>query len=201
MAETLTLVLQADPKALLALTPLLREGVGAQVRPGLSLRRTLVEDLGLDPVCVEERVQTVFLDGSPVDDIDADCASPGCTLALAAALPGVAGIAMRRGSPVGVFREGIAHGVPHDVDAGRTGSGEGLAVTLKLFNSVAVECLAPVLGRGITLRARRLAELLTAAPDALATASFSLDGQAMDRAGLVAALQGSNGQLRVQAVP
>ncbi|MBA4357015.1 MAG: hypothetical protein C0405_04735 [Desulfovibrio sp.] len=201
MAETLTLVLQADPKALLALTPLLREGVGAQVRPGLSLRRTLVEDLGLDPVCVEERVQTVFLDGSPVDDIDADCANPGCTLALAAALPGVAGIAMRRGSPVGVFREGIAHGVPHDVDAGRTGSGEELAVTLKLFNSVAVECLAPVLGRGITLRARRLAELLTADPDALATASFSLDGQAMDRAGLVAALQGSNGQLRVQAVP
>jgi hypothetical protein len=97
------------PKALLALTPILREGVAVSLRPGLSLRQTMVQDLGFCPECVEERVQTVFLDGSPVDDIDADQARQGCTLALAGALPGVAGIAMRRDSPVGVFREGIAH--------------------------------------------------------------------------------------------
>jgi hypothetical protein len=194
---TPTLVIQAAPQALLALTPILREGVGAAVRPGLPLRRTLVEDFGLDPACVETRVQTVFLDGSPVDDIDADCAAEGCTLALAGALPGVAGIAMRRGSPVGVFREGITH----DAGTDHASTGGRIAVTLKLFNSVALECLAAVLGQGVTLRARRLAELLGADPDALAQASFRLDGQSLDRAALIALLQGLDGQLRVQAAP
>lgn len=192
-----TLAIQAAPEALLALTPILREGVIAAVRPGVSLRRTLVEDLGLDPACVEKRVQTVFLDGSPVDDIDADHASAGCTLALAGALPGVAGIAMRRGSPVGVFREGITH----NTGAGPAGTGGQLNVTLKLFNSVALECLAAVLGRGVTLRARRLAELLAADPDALAHAAFRLNGRRLDRAGLATALEGLDGQLRVQAAP
>jgi len=197
MSETRTLVIRAAPQALLALTPLLREGVGVLLRPGLPLRRTLAEDLGLDPAYVEERVQTVFLDGSPVDDIDADCASAGCTLALAGALPGVAGIAMRRGSPVGVFREGITHGATPS----QAGSAGMLSVTLKLFNSVAVEALSAVLGQGVTLRAQRLAELLAADPQALAAATFSLDRRPLDRAGLVAALADSDGLLRVQAIP
>ncbi|MBU1228704.1 MAG: hypothetical protein KKA55_11900 [Proteobacteria bacterium] len=195
MPETATLLIRAAPEALLALTPILREGVGVSLRPGLSLRQTMIQDLGFCPECVEERVQTVFLDGSPVDDIDADSARDGCTLALAGALPGVAGIAMRRGSPVGVFREGITHGE----DAGRGDAGGLLAVTLKLFNTVALECLAHVLEQGADIGAGRLAELLAAAPEALAEAAFSLDSQDMDRAGLVAALRGISGQVRVLA--
>ena len=200
MAPTPSLVIHADPKSLLALTPILREGVIAAVRPGVPLRRTLVEDLGLDPVYVEERVQTVFLDGSPVDDIDADCASAGCTLALAGALPGVAGIAMRRKSPVGVFREGITHGPDLVEGTGQAGVGEGLTVTLKLFNSVAVECLAQVLTRGVEVRSGRLAELLADDPDALDEASFTLDGSPAPRAALLNALAVGQGPLRVRAI-
>ncbi|MBU1042009.1 MAG: hypothetical protein KKF77_13005, partial [Proteobacteria bacterium] len=82
MPQQHILTVTAAPEALLALTPILREGVGIGLRPGLSLRQTMIQDLGFCPTCVEERVQTVFLDGSPVDDIDADHAAPGCTLAL-----------------------------------------------------------------------------------------------------------------------
>ena len=195
MAEIPNLTLRAAPEALAALTPLAREGLGITVAPGRSLRDTLTRDLGLAPACVEERVQTVFLDGSPVDDIDADHARPGCTLALAGALPGVAGIAMRRGSPVGVYREGITHHMTPE-----TGGERPFQVTLKLFNSVAVECLANVLFRGVEVRAGRLAELLADDPDALACASFTLNGQALDRAGIIAKLSGGQGQLRLHAV-
>jgi 3'(2'), 5'-bisphosphate nucleotidase len=195
MSATRSLVINAEPRALLALTPILREGVAVSLRPGLSLRQTMTQDLGFCPQCVEQRVMTVFLDGSPVDDIDLDRASTGCTLALAGALPGVAGIAMRRGSPVGVFREGITH----DENSFRPDSGQPLPVTLKLFNSIAVECLAAVLEQGASMRAGRLAELLAAEPDALAQADFSLDGQALDRAGLLEVLAGQTWTLRVIA--
>jgi 3'(2'), 5'-bisphosphate nucleotidase len=196
MPDTHTLTITARPEALLALTPILREGVGIGLRPGLNLRQTMIQDLGFCPTCVEERVQTVFLDGSPVDDIDADHAVPGCTLALAGALPGVAGIAMRRDSPVGVFREGIAH----DIAQAEAATGTGLLpVTLKLFNTVALECLAAVLEQGVELRAGRLAELLAKDADALARAAFALDGQPLDRAALIQALAGRVDTLRVMA--
>ena len=201
MPRNQLLTVTAKPEALLALTPILREGVGIGLRPGLSLRQTMIQDLGFCPTCVEERVQTVFLDGSPVDDIDADHATPGCTLALAGALPGVAGIAMRRGSPVGVFREGIAHDIEDDIeDGGQAAATALLPVTLKLFNTVAIECLAAVLEQGVELRAGRLAELLLADPDALAQASFQLNGQDIDRAGLMAALANQAETLRLTAV-
>ncbi|MHC1700687.1 MAG: 3'(2'),5'-bisphosphate nucleotidase CysQ [Humidesulfovibrio sp.] len=198
MPTTRTLLIRAEPEALLALTPILREGVTVSLRPGLSLRQSMIQDLGLCPECVEERVQTVFLDGSPVDDIDVDSAAPGCTLALAGALPGVAGIAMRRGSPVGVFREGITHGVAQ-IQAGKAGQARTVGATLKLFNTVALECLTAVLEQGVELRAGRLAELLEADPAALAQAGFSLDGQTIDRAGLMATLTGQAGTLRLTA--
>lgn len=195
MATVSTLNIHATPEALMALTPLIREGVCVSISAGRSLRQTLTMDLGIGAQCVEERIQTVFLDGSPVDDIDTDFARPGSTLALAGAMPGVAGIAMRRGSPVGVFREGVTHHAAKELPS----SAIPLRVTLKLFNSVAVECLAQVLAHGVELRSGRLAELLTDNPQALAEASFSLNSQPVDRPALVAALAGGREALRVHA--
>jgi len=179
------LVIHAETDALAALTPLAMEGFGVRVAAGRTLRETLTQDLGLSPDYVERRVQTVFLDGSPVDDIDADHARPGGTLALAGALPGVAGIAMRRGSPVGVFREGVTH---HDATE-PPAMERSLPLTLKLFNIVAAECLALVLARGVDVRPGRLAELLASRPEALAQATFRLDGQPLSRAAVLAALR------------
>jgi hypothetical protein len=195
MTATSTLLLRAEPAALAALTPLAREGLGLRLPAGRTLRETLTLDLNLCPDCVEERIQTVFLDGSPVDDIDADHIRPGCTLALAGALPGVAGIAMRRGSPVGVYREGITHRAEQQA----AGSGRDLALTLKLFNSVAVECLAKVLAHGVFVRAGRLAELFASDADALAGVAFELDGHGLARAELAQALAGGQGQLFLRA--
>ena len=195
MSERHDILVRCEAEAVLGLTPLFREGVEVSVRPGRTLRQTMVEDLGFCPQCVEERVQTVFLNGSPVDDIDADAATPGCTLALAGALPGVAGIAMRRGSPVGVFREGITHEAAHQADR----VGQPIPVTLKLFNSVALECLAWVLEQGVLVRAARLTELLRGDADALAGAQFHLDGAALDRVALLDKLEQLPGLVRLVA--
>lgn len=223
MARTRNLLVKAPADALEALTPLAREGFGVEVTAGCSLRATLADDLGLGRECVETRIQTVFMDGSPVDDIDTDFARPGSVLALAGALPGVAGIAMQRGSRIGVYREGITHQAgaqqpgqkaEPQVGADRTGlrpshpvwqdaaaseTPRPLRITLKLFNTVAVECLAQVLRHGVELRAGRLAELLDERPEALAQARFELDGEALSRAELVSALHGAHAPLRLSA--
>ena len=193
---------------MLALTPLLREGVTVSLTPGRTLRQSMTEDLGIAPDCVEQRVQTVFLDGSPVDDIDADSAEPGCTLALAGALPGVAGIAMRRNSPVGAFRQGITHcHGEHEHASPVSGSFD---VTLKLFNSVALECLGTVLERGVAVRAARLLELLED-PEVLPGATFALGTPPLnvaplampplDRPALLAALRALPGLIRLVVLP
>ncbi|MDP2847852.1 MAG: hypothetical protein Q8O35_06625 [Humidesulfovibrio sp.] len=195
MAQTRILQVLATAEALEAMTPLAREGFGVRIAAGLSLRSTLADDLGLGPECVEKRIQTVFLDGSPVDDIDQDFARPGSTLALAGALPGVAGIAMQRGSRIGVFREGITHSAVRDLPA----SDRSLRITLKLFNTVAVECLAQILSRGVEVRSGRLAELLDDNPEALTQATFLLDGAPLDRTALVSALRGGREPLSMVA--
>lgn len=195
MAETRTLIIHAQAEALAALAPLAREGFGIDVPAGRSLRQTLAEDLGLGAECVEKRIQTVFLDGSPVDDIDADHVRPGCALALAGALPGVAGICMQRQSRIGVYREGITHRAEEELPA----STRSLRITLKLFNVVAVECLAQVLSHGVEVRSGRLAELFEENPEALAQADLLLDGHTITRAALADALRSENAPLRLKA--
>jgi len=184
MAGRSTLRIRAAAADLETLAPLAREGLGLRLPAGRTLRESLALDLGICPDCVEERLRTVFLDGSPVDDIDAERLRPGCALALAGALPGVAGIAMRRDSPVGVFREGITSRA--DDSAGEQAG--DLDLTLRLFNSAAEECLVTVLAHGATVRGGRLAELLAGDAARLAAAGFELDGRALSRAELIDAL-------------
>lgn len=186
----------ASAQNLAGLAALAREGLSVNIAAGRSLRQTLTDDLGLGAECVECRIQTIFLDGSPVDDIDTDHARPGSALALAGALPGVAGICMQRGSRIGVFREGITH-QSQDLPA----SQQSLRITLKLFNVIAEECLAQVLSRGAEVRAGRLAELLDANPEALAHARLELDGQDISRQDLANALRGGTSPLLLTAHP
>lgn len=118
-----------------ALKPILQAGVGVRVPLRQNLRRFLTDDLGIDPAYVDERLQTVFLDGSPVDDFDTAVVMPGATLALSGAMPGLVGATMRRGGYYARMREGIAYdsgAEQGEVDA----PSEKPVVYVKLFNRV-----------------------------------------------------------------
>jgi len=73
------------------------EGVLLGVPVGCPIRALLREVLGLTDEYIEARLQTVFLDGKPVDDIDGPLSGTGATLALAPAMPGLMGAMLRRG--------------------------------------------------------------------------------------------------------
>jgi hypothetical protein len=109
---------------------LLQRGVGIPDGTGASVRAFLQGTLGIDPAYIEEQLQTVFLDGHPVDDFDGPRVRPGAVLALSGAMPGLAGATMRRGGYYARMREGITHAGSHQA---QEGAEEGVVV-VKLFN-------------------------------------------------------------------
>ncbi len=138
------------------LNPLLRTGVGVAVPGPLPVRALLCEVLGLDPEFVERRIATLFLNNHPVDDLDATLVRPGDSLALAAAMPGIAGITMRRNSPVKALRADISC----RTEAGGASPAAAGPVVLKLFNFIALEAGPGLLAQGVLAPADRLADIL-----------------------------------------
>ena len=142
--------LQGTQECLRELLPLVREGVGLDLELGGSLDDLLIRQLGMTPEYVAERVMTIFLDGAAVDDTASATIRSGSAVALAAAMPGLAGAALRKGSPISGFRGPQCAGE----GGGTAGCGR---IVCKLFGHVAQECGPDLLARGCVVPAARLA--------------------------------------------
>ncbi|MDA8409499.1 MAG: hypothetical protein M0001_03805 [Treponema sp.] len=161
---------------------LLQAGFSLRAPAGMSARAFMREVLGFPDAYIEGAVSTVFIDDSPVDDIDAARLVEGSRIALSAAMPGLVGAVMRRHSPYAALRESISYregeggagggggrvvGNDRAAGEGRGGGGGGGAapapevrVGVKLFNSVMVDRGPEVLARGIYLEGQRAVEAL-----------------------------------------
>jgi len=142
--------------ALSELHPFLRRGFRMEVHLGRSLWDVLTRDCGIDPDYLRNRVQTVFLNGSPVDDFRDPVTSSGQNIALSAAMPGLVGATMRRGGFYAGLRQGISH--RQDPEEARAETGWLL---LKLYNFPATELCPVILSRGMVLEASECRELIS----------------------------------------
>lgn len=155
---------------------LLGQGVFLEVQAGCSLKDLLCTQLGIPPDYLKRRIQTMFLNASPVDAPENATVAPGAIIALSAAMPGLVGAVMRKGGHYAGLRQAISYGPSAECPtAGRA------IVRLKFFNLVAAELGPGFLGRGVGLRGedwqdflRRYAEEL----DQRCAASF-IDGKAV----------------------
>jgi hypothetical protein len=128
------------------LSAVLQAGFGMYVPSGLSVNGLLCRELGIDPQYVRERVTTVFVDGKCVDDMEGSRLTAGSMLALSSSMPGLAGAAVRRGSPFGRFRGSVTHrGRGADADL------PGGIIRVKLFNVLIAELGPAFLARGIVV--------------------------------------------------
>src|SRR5512137_27882 len=93
-ADRLDITVPADRLAYFF--PLLQKGFELKVCLGTPIGVLLRDGLGLTDEYIETRIQTVFLDGKPVDDINGALIRDGSTLALAPAMPGLMGAMLRR---------------------------------------------------------------------------------------------------------
>lgn len=141
-AKTLSICVQALIATAPAFAGLLRQGVGVWLEAPKPVRDFLVEDLGLSLEYATHRIPGLFLNGVAVDDWEATLVAPGDEVALSGTMPGLAGIALRRQSPLKRFRADLVTPFRiHDVAAG--------TVTVRPFNFVAQDLVEPLLARGI----------------------------------------------------
>jgi hypothetical protein len=125
---------------------LLQEGVlfraetGAKVKPLLTGLLQVTEDY------VDERINTVFLNGKAVDELEDATVGPDAIIAVSASMPGFVGACFRKSGYYASMRSNVAYR--------ESGSGEaGLQtfVCVKLFNVLARELGEPILKSGIVL--------------------------------------------------
>ena len=151
--------------------PLLQKGFALGVHAGCPIGVFLRDGLGLTDEYIEARIQTVFLDGKPVDDIDTALIRDGATLALAPAMPGLMGAMLRRGGYYAPMRSGITH----HIDAAPQGIGQG-RIVMKLFGMALRELGPQLLERGIGVDAGDLAQIVRELPGDCRKGVASLDG-------------------------
>ncbi len=127
---------------------LLQRGVAARVGAGRSVLEFLVEDLGLTPEYVGERITTVFLDDQVVDVLEDAVLREGSRLALSAAMPGLVGATLRRSGPYAAMRGEITRSTEHERHR-RTDA--TAVIQVKVFNLLLDEIGPALLQRGVLL--------------------------------------------------
>jgi len=170
-AATLSLELAVEQIA--SLFRLLQNGFLIEACVGCTIKNFFIEQLGLSPDYVEARIQGIFLDGKPADDIDTAVIRDGARLTVSGTMPGLAGIALRRG-PLAVFRLGITH----QETGAYSYSGKGV-IQLKLLNLLMKEMGPELLRQGIYIDSSELAVYLGSLPAGFwqECKTISLDGE------------------------
>ncbi len=164
------------------------------VETGHSVRSTLVEQLAMDAGYVEDKLQTVFLNFSPVDDLDATIVAPNDIIALSAAMPGLVGATLRRGGHLAAMRRDI--NLQNKTEPTTTTTG---LVTIKLFNMACRDLGPSLAGQGIILRCNRLSALvkdMDEQPEAVE--NVTLDGEQLTCPNLLQKLAAMPSQTKVE---
>ena len=154
----------ADKSELLCMKPseeiiprlctLMQKGCFVKVQTGCSLRELLNEQFNISPEYVKHDIKVLFLDYSPVDDLDAAIIKDGAILALSAAMPGLVGAAMRKDG-LSWMRTSITYHEQGGGDDHREG-----VLHVKLFNQVMADLGESFLRRGVYMKSRFLADYL-----------------------------------------
>jgi hypothetical protein len=149
------LTLSMSGSAVSRFFPILGEGILVRGPGGESVEGFLQKAAGVSPAYLKDRVQTVFLNGRALDDCSTAVVGNGATLALSAAMPGLAGAVLRRGGFYAAMRRQISH------EAGAAAAaGAQITVTLKLFNLVARDLGPALLGSGIRIPGSQLRDFI-----------------------------------------
>jgi hypothetical protein len=144
--SSLSLEFYLPPEQIPSFFPLLQKGFAVKARVGVSVQTFLGDHFDLSPEYLADRVKTVFLDGKTVDDLDKTLILDGSRLALSAAMPGLAGAVLRRGSPYAGLRSRVTERGKNMPRKGEEGF-----VFLKLFNLLLPEVGPVFLRKGILI--------------------------------------------------
>ena len=186
----LTLSFPAQP--LTGFASLLQHGILYPVQQPVPLVPLLLALPGFTAEYIEQTVQTIFINGVPADSLQREL-GPGTTLALSAAMPGLAGAIFRRQGVHGSLRTR-----PQEPSVA-VGMQEGY-LTLKLFNSIAFDRIGDLFTQGIVIASKAWQQFAAMHGAQLQPpCTMALDGEVVDLEGLQQRIAAST-LLKVQAI-
>ena len=182
MSTSPHLQIETSKEQAAALVRLLQDGFYLpNVAAGTSVRDFLTCVLGLDPDYIRNRIQSLFLDGKPVDDYDKAHVHDGSRLALSSALPGLVGATLRQGGLLASFRNTITY------QETTSAAGGNSLVHVKLFNLIMDEMGPVLLQKGVLVKASVLRDFLAENQDVAGSSKkILLNTKPMDAASLLA---------------
>ena len=154
-ASPVNVSLTVDHELIPAFSQLLQNGIWLKGDVECSVKSFLCGQFGIEPEYLENRIQTIFLDGQPVDDVNTALLRDGATLSLSAAMPGLAGAVMRKGGFYARMRDSISYKGETASCAERPGR-----VFVKLFNLPLQELGPLFLEHGIRIEGNVLKNLI-----------------------------------------
>lgn len=167
--------LSVTPDALPLFTTVLQSGIEIKTSRGETLAKFLNRFPGFTAEYLADTVQTIFLDGTAVDDLSLQMTENNPVLALSAAMPGLAGAIFRKNS----FHSALRTETKSLESKG--GQDDTIVVTLKLFNSIATERGEEFLKTGLCIRGDQLANFLTKRPHLIQEIlDIQLEGKGLD---------------------
>lgn len=170
---TVSLLVRAD--SLDKFTTLLQSGFFLSIQQGESIGGLLTSLPGFSETYIKERVQTIFMDGLPADDLAQPFLEQETVLAISAAMPGLAGAIFRKG--------GVHASLRTTTEAKNTSTtpGDSLTVRLKLFNIIAKERGMTLLAGGCLLQSASFEKFLRyRTPLAASIQNIAIDNQETD---------------------
>jgi len=140
------------------LAVLLQYGIFCPVQGSQSVQAFLLAQPGLSRAYIEAKVKTIFVNGQPADQLET-MVTAGDTVALSAAMPGLAGAIFRRQGLHASLRSKPGQidtaTLGKTTDNSRASSDQGY-ICLKLFNTIACDLAAIFFSDGVLLPARAL---------------------------------------------
>jgi len=133
---------------------LLQQGVMIRRRTGCNVAAFLRDELKAGEETIE-KIQSIILDGKPVDDLETARIKDGSTLALSAAMPGLVGATLRRGGAYSSFRSAITY---HETKEACE-PGEGVVI-IKIFNLLMSGLGRDLLNKGVMVPAGDLSDFI-----------------------------------------
>ena len=189
------LLLILKPEVSSFLFPVFQKGVWCKAEIGCSIRSFLHDQLGFSGEYVGKRIQTFFLNGKAVDDIDSALIHDGSILALSAALPGLLGATLRRGSYYAGMRSTISYREENRSEA----SHQGL-VGIKVFNLLIPEMGPFLLKRGVWIDRKDFQAFVEGLPSQFWSGSIEirLDGEKLGQSELIHAVWSEKVLVRIE---
>ncbi|MGB9618588.1 MAG: hypothetical protein ACPL7J_14810 [Desulfomonilaceae bacterium] len=164
---------------------LFQKGFLIEVEEGATVREVVTGPMQVDAQYLDSRINTIFLNGHTVDNVDVSRVEGGTVLSLSASMPGFVGAALRKGGFYAVMRADITHAQNNHYAAGRPAQ-----IIVRLYNMVARELGPGFLARGVWFWRSDLLEFLSGRSEAFwrACDHIAVDDQEIERENLMLAL-------------